>query len=182
MQIVVEKFSGDNGAFYETANDAEKLLIRQISGYDGVEPSGNSISAWAFLKLSAYLIKPELAQKAENIFLSFNDELMDYGLNSTYMLQALHLYLGGLKEVAIIGKKNDAPTQSLLKTVRKGFFPNSVIAFSYEEDIEINAKTIPLLRDRKLQNGKATAYVCRVGACLPPVQTSEELVKLLSYG
>ena len=50
-----------------------------------------------------------------------------------------------------------------------------------EEDIEINAKTIPLLKDRKLQNGKATAYVCRVGACLPPVQTSEELVKLLSY-
>ena len=98
------------------------------------------------------------------------------------MLQALHLYLGGLKEVAIVGKKNDASTQSLLKTVRKGFYPNSVIAFSYEEDIDINGKNIPLLRNRKLQNGKATAYVCRVGVCLPPVQTSEELVKLLSYG
>ena len=79
-------------------------------------------------------------------------------------------------------KKNDELTQSLLKTVRKGFFPNAVIAFSYEQDIDFNAKTIPLLRDRKLQNGKATAYVCRVGACLPPVQNSEELVKLLSYG
>jgi len=181
MQIVVDKFSGDNGAFYETANDAEKLLIRQISGYDGVEPSGNSIAAMAFLKLAAYLIKPELIQKAENIFLSFNDELMEYGLNSTYMLQALHLYLGGLKEVAIVGKKNDSLTQNLLTTVRKGFFPNSVFAFSYEEDVDINAKTIPLLRDRQLQNGKATAYVCRFGACLPPVQTSEGLVKLLSY-
>ncbi|MBC8283184.1 MAG: thioredoxin domain-containing protein [Nitrospinae bacterium] len=181
MQRVVEKFSSNNGAFHETASDAEELLVRQISGSDGVEPSGNSSAAMAFLKLSAYLIDPELTQKAENIFLSFYDELMEYGLNSAYMLQALHLYLGGLKEVAIVGKKNDATTQDFLTTIRKGFFPNSVFAFSYEEDVDINAKTIPLLEGRKLQNGKATAYVCRQGTCLPAVQTSEELVKLLSY-
>lgn len=181
MQLVVEKFSSENGAFYETASDAEKLIIRQISGYDGVEPSGNSSAALAFLKLSAYLIDPELTKKAENIFLSFSDELMEYGLNSSYMLQALHLYLGGLKEVAIVGKKNDAATQNFLTTIRKGFFPNSVFAFSYEDEIEKNAKIIPLLKGRKLHQGKATAYVCRQGTCLPPVQTSEELVKLLSY-
>ncbi len=181
MQRVVEKFSSDSGAFYETANDAEELLVRQISGNDGVEPSGNSSAALAFLKLSAYLIDPELTRKAENIFLSFNDELMEYGINSAYMSQALHLYLGGLKEVAIVGKKNDAATQSLLNTIRKGFYPNSVFAFSYEDELEKNAKIIPLLEGRSLYQGKAIAYVCRQGTCLPPVQTSEELVKLLSY-
>jgi len=181
MQRVVEKFSSDGGAFYETANDAEELLVRQISGSDGVEPSGNSSSALAFLKLSAYLGDSELTKKAENIFLSFNDELMEYGINSAYMLQALHLYLGGLKEVAIVGKKNDAATQSLLTAIRKGFYPNSVFAFSYEDEVEKNAKIIPLLEGRSLYQGKATAYVCRQGTCLPPVQTSEELVKLLSY-
>jgi uncharacterized protein len=181
MQVVVEKFSSESGAFHETASDAEKLLVRQISGYDGVEPSGNSNAALAFLKLSAYLITPDLTRKAENIFLSFYDKLMEYGLNSAYMLQALHLYLGGLKEVAIVGKRNDAATQSFLSTIRKGFFPNSVFAFSYEDVVEKNAKIIPLLEGRKLHQGKATAYVCRQGTCLPPVQTSEELVKLLSY-
>jgi uncharacterized protein len=181
MQRVVDKFSSDTGAFHETASDAEELLVRQISGYDGVEPSGNSNAALAFLKLSAYLIDPELTKKAENIFLSFYDELMEYGINSAYMLQALHLYLGGLKEVAIIGRKNDTATQNFLTTLRKGFFPNSVFAFSYEDEVEKNAKIIPLLEGRKLHQGKATAYVCRQGTCLPPVQTSEELVKLLSY-
>jgi uncharacterized protein len=181
MQLVVEKFSSETGAFHETASDAEKLLVRQISGYDGVEPSGNSNAALAFLKLSVYLTDPELTQKAENIFLSFYDELMEYGLNSAYMLQALHLYLGGLKEVAIIGKNNDATTQGFLYTIRKGFFPNSVFAFSYEDEVKKNAKIIPLLEGRKLHQGKATAYVCRQGTCLPPVQTTEELVKLLSY-
>lgn len=182
MKTVVEKFSSECGAFHETANDAEKLLVRQVSGYDGVEPSGNSSAAMAFLKLSAYLIDPKLTRKAEKIFLSFYNELMEYGINSAYMLQALHLYLGGLKEVAIVGKKNDALTRDFLTTIRKGFFPNSVFAFSYEEDVDIKAKTIPLLEGRKLKNDQATAYVCRQGSCLPPAQSSEELVKLLSYG
>jgi len=181
MQRVVEKFSGESGAYYETTSDAEELLVRQVSGYDGVEPSGNSNAALAFLKLSAYLIDPELSKKAENIFLSFYEELMEYGLNSAFMLQALHLYLGGLKEVAIVGKKNDAATQSLLTTIRTGFLPNAVFAFAYEEEVAQNAKTIPLLEGRTLHQGKATAYVCRQGTCLPPVHTSEELLKLLSY-
>ena len=83
--------------------------------------------------------------------------------------------------MAIIGKKNDSATKSFLTTIRKGFFPNSVFAFSYDDEIEKNAKIIPLLEGRELHQGKVVAYVCHQGTCLPPVQTSEELVKLLSY-
>ena len=181
MQRVEDKFCNVNGTFHETASDGEKLLVRQISGYDGVEPSGNSNAALAFLRLSAYLAEPALSLKAEKIFLSFSDELMEYGLNSAFMLQALHLYLGGLKEVAVVGKRNDLTTQKMLDTLRKGFYPNAVFAFAYEDEIENTGKLIPLLKDRKLMNGKGTAYVCRQGACLAPVQSAEELVKLLSY-
>ena len=151
MHLVVEKFSSETGAFYETATDAEKLLVRQISGYDGVEPSGNSNAALAFLKLSVYLSDPGLTKKAENIFLSFYDELMEFGLNSTYMLQALHLYLGGLREVAIIGKRNDTATQNFLTTIRKGFFPNSVFSFSYEDEIE-NCFEEAIIYDKTKEN------------------------------
>jgi hypothetical protein len=181
MQRVEDKFSNENGTFYETASDGEELLVRQISGYDGVEPSGNSNAALTLLRLSAYLAKPELASRAEKILLNFSDELMEYGLNSAFMLQALHLYLGGLKEVAVVGKRNDPTTQELLSTLRTGFYPNAVFAFAYEDQIESAGKLVPLLKDRKLINGKGTAYVCRQGTCLAPVDSAEELVKLLSY-
>jgi uncharacterized protein len=181
MQRVEDKFLSDNGTFHETASDGEELLVRQISGYDGVEPSGNSNAALALLRLSAYLTDPSLSLKAEKIFLNFNEELMEHGLNSAFMLQALHLYLGGLKEVAVVGKRNDSATQELRDALRKGFYPNAVFAFAYEDEIEDAGKTIPLLRDRELINGKATAYVCRQGACLAPVHSVEELAKLLSY-
>ncbi len=179
MQRVEDKFHGENGMFHETASDGEKLLVRQISGYDGVEPSGNSNAALAFLRLSAYLTEPALARKAEKIFSGFHDELMEYGLNSAFMLQALHLYLGGLKEVAVVGKRNDAATRELLDAVRKRFCPTAVFAFAYEDEIE--STSIPLLQSRKLVSGKVTAYVCKQGTCLAPVHSAEELMKLLSY-
>ncbi|MBT5868186.1 MAG: thioredoxin domain-containing protein [Nitrospinaceae bacterium] len=181
MLRVEDKFSNENGTFHETASDGEELLVRQISGYDGVEPSGNSNAALTLLRLSAYLADPTLALKAEKIFLNFSEELMEYGLNSAFMLQALHLHLGGMKEVAVIGKRNDPTTEELLNTLRKGFYPNAVFAFVYEDEVENAGKTIPLLKNRQLVNGKATAYVCRQGACLAPVHSAEELVKLLSY-
>ena len=180
MQTVEEKFSSE-GAYYETAVDAEKLIVRQISGYDGVEPSGNSNASLAFLKLGAYLANPDFIRSAEKIFLAFHEDLTEYGMNSSFMMQALHLYLGGLKEVAIIGKRNDLSTQEMLKTIRSQFFPNAVFAFAYEDEVAKKGADLPLLSGKTIINGKATAYVCRLGTCLTPVNSSEDLVNLLKY-
>jgi uncharacterized protein len=180
MHIVEEKFSSE-GAYYETAVDAEKLIVRQISGYDGVEPSGNSNAALAFLKLSAYLANPNLIRNAEKIFLAFNEDLEEHGVNSSFMMQALHLYLGGLNEVAIIGKKNDPSTKEMLKTIRSQFFPNAVFAFSFEDEVAKNSVDVPLLSEKKITRNKVTAYVCRLGICMAPVNSSEDLINLLKY-
>ena len=106
---------------------------------------------------------------------------MEYGLNSSFMMQALHLYLGGLKEVAIVGPRNHPSTDAMLKAVRRGFFPNAVFAFAYADEAESTGKEVPLLAGRKGVDGKATAYVCRQGTCLAPVTSVEELANLLKY-
>jgi uncharacterized protein YyaL (SSP411 family) len=151
MQTVEEKFSSD-GAYYETAVDAEKLIVRQISGYDGVEPSGNSNASLAFLKLGAYLANLDFIRCAEKIFLAFHEDLTEYGMNSSFMVKSLHLYLG-LKEVAIIGKRNDPSTKEMLKTIRSQFFPNAVFAFSYEDEVAKKIADVPLLAEKK-NNGR----------------------------
>ena len=180
MQTVEEKFSSW-GAYYETASDGEKLIVRQISGYDGVEPSGNSNAGLAFLKLGAYLADADSIARAEKIFLAFHEDLTEYGMNSSFMMQALHLYLGGLKEVAIIGLRNHPSTKEMLKTIRSGFFPNAVFAFAYEDEAAQKSIDLPLLAGRQIKNGKATAWVCKLGTCLSPVTSPEELTSLLNY-
>ncbi len=177
MNIVEEKFSSEK-AYYETANDGENLIVRQISGYDGVEPSGNSNAALAWLKLAAYHLNPEFERRAEKVFLAFYDDLMEYGLNSAFMMQGLHLYLSGLKEVAIIGVRNHPSTEKMLNYIRKGFFPNAVFAFSMEDDSQKNR--VPLLAGKTALDGKATAYVCHHGTCLAPVTSIDNLEKLLN--
>jgi uncharacterized protein len=180
MDRVEEKFASEKGgAYYETASDGEELIIRQISGYDGVEPSGNSAAALAFIKLSAYLGLPDYLSKAEKIFCAFHEDLSEYGLNSSCMLQALHLYLGGIKEVVLIGKRNDPKTDGILSHIRKGFFPNAVFAFAFED--EVLGTNIPLLAGKALIDGKPTIYVCRLGSCLSPIHSIEELNKQLQY-
>ncbi|PIQ99910.1 MAG: thioredoxin domain-containing protein [Nitrospinae bacterium CG11_big_fil_rev_8_21_14_0_20_45_15] len=179
MDRVEEQFASEKGAYYETASDGESLIIRQISGYDGVEPSGNSAAALAFIKLSAYLGSPDYLSKAEKIFCAFYEDLSEYGLNSSYMLQALHLYLGGIKEVVLIGKRNDSATDEMLFHIRKGFFPNAVFAFAYED--EVSGTNIPLLTGKALVDGKPTIYVCRLGSCLSPVHSIEALNQQLQY-
>jgi len=46
-------------------------------------------------------------------------------------------------------------------------------------DDTVAIQTIPLLADRPLKDGKPTAYVCQNFACLSPVNTPEELERLL---
>jgi uncharacterized protein YyaL (SSP411 family) len=176
MQRVEEKFASE-GAYYETASDAEKLIVRQISGYDGVEPSGNSNAALAFLKLSAYFADPKGIASAEKIFMSFHEDLMEYGLNSSAMMQALHLYLGGVKAVAVVGEKNHPSTKEMLGFIQGAFIPNAVFAFAANGA----PSTLPLLEGREMVGGQATAYVCQQGTCLPPVTSVEELKNLLKF-
>ncbi len=181
METVEEKFATGKGAYYETAVDGEELIVRQVSGYDGVEPSGNSNAAMAWLRLSALRAEPEYVERSEKIFIGFHDEVMDYGINSSAMMQAFHLYLGGLKEVAIVGLRGDESTETMLKTVRRGFFPNAVFAFAYEDEVDAVSKAVPLLAGRKAVDGKATAYVCKLGTCLLPTTSPEDLENLLDY-
>ena len=179
MSAVERKFAAENGAYYETASDAENLIVRQITAYDGVEPSGNSSAAMVFLKLSALRLDPDLQEKAVKIFQAFHDDVMDYGLNSPFMMQALHLYLAGVKEVAVVGPRNHPSTLKMLKLIRQKFFPQAVFAFAYEDEVETIGRQVPLLAGRKTINGQATAYVCRRGACSLPITTVEKLQILL---
>ncbi len=181
MERVEKKFATGNGAYYETASDGEELIVRQISGYDGVEPSGNSNAAMAWLKLAALRAEPEYIQRAEKIFVAFHDEVMNYGINASAMMQAFHLYLGELKEIALVAPRNHESTETMLKKIRQGFFPNAVFAFAYEDDVDAASESVPLLAGKKSVDGKATAYVCKLGTCLAPVTSPDALENLLGY-
>ena len=173
-------FRNADGPYFDSGNDGEVLLTRNAEGYDGVEPSGNSSLANAFLKLHAYGLSSEFHENAQRIFQSFAPQIEQAGISFSAMLGGLHFSLSKAKEIVISGRRGEKKTELLLDELRREYHPNVVVSFLENgEDIETE-KIIPLTSGRSMVNDMATAYVCEDKSCKMPVQSVEELLKLLT--
>ncbi|MDH4247352.1 MAG: thioredoxin domain-containing protein [Deltaproteobacteria bacterium] len=181
MREVNRLFRNDHGPYHDTGSDAETLLTRGAEGYDGVEPSGNSSAALAFLRLHAYGLHEEGFQDdALRIFGSFRPWLEQAGVSFSALLTALDFHLAPPREVVVVGAPDDPATVALLNEARRRFHPARVLAGGAPEQVAALAGEIPLLRNRSAVGGRPTAYVCRDMSCRLPVHTPEELRALLT--
>ncbi len=180
LEDVNQLFHHEHGPYYDTGIDAEKLLTRNMEGYDGVEPSGNSAAALAFLKLDAYGAAGSYYEDAKRILNGFEQHLKRAGVSFSAMHWALHWTLSSPKQVVIVGERGDADTEALLAVVRQGFHPNTVTAFVPQSNPHPVTEVIPVTQNRIAVDGKATAYVCQNMTCQLPVHTPDALQEQLT--
>jgi hypothetical protein len=180
MREVNRLFRNPEGPYFDTGGDAEPLLARTSEGYDGVEPSGNSAAALAFLRLHAYGVREGFDVDALRIFSGFAQYLHQAGVSFSAMLAALHFHLAPPREIVIVGDPAAPETQALLAVTHRRYLPDAVLAFAAPGDVAEAARHIPLLEGRQAIGGKATAYVCRDMACQLPVHTPDELERQLA--
>jgi uncharacterized protein YyaL (SSP411 family) len=95
-----------------------------------------------------------------------------------YVFGALDFAISPSKEFALLGDPHAADTRALLRVINSHYVPNSVLACCAPEHTAA-VQAIPLLANRPLKEGKATAYVCQNFTCQAPVNTPEELGKLI---
>ena len=172
-------FRNEDGPYYDTGIDGEVLLTRNAEAYDGVEPSGNSSLAQAFLRLRAYGLAPQYYEDAQRIFRSFAPHLEQAGVSFSAMLCGLHFSLSAAKEVVISGRRGEAETELLLAELRCEYHPNIVVSFVENGKNPETEKIIPLASGRAMVNDSATAYVCQNQTCQIPVHSVDELRQLL---
>jgi len=182
MDAVNALFRNEDGPYFDTGSDAEQLLARNMEGYDGVEPSGNSAAAQAFLRLHAYGAGESYLADALRIFGGFRQHLLKAGVSFPAMLNALDFHLAPPREVAIVGDPDAADTQALLDELRTNFHPRTVVAFAPPERVADDAARIPLLESRQAVGGRPTAYVCRGQTCRLPVHSPDDLRAQLAEG
>ncbi|MEC7886465.1 MAG: thioredoxin domain-containing protein, partial [SAR324 cluster bacterium] len=154
-------FRNPDGPYYDTGTDGEVLLTRNAEGYDGVEPSGNSSLAHAFLRLRAYGLAPQYYEDTQRIFRGFAQHLEQAGVSFSAMLGGLHFSLSVAKEVVISGRRGEADTELLLDELRREYHPNIVVSFVENGESPETEKIIPLASGRAMVNDSATAYVCQ---------------------
>jgi uncharacterized protein YyaL (SSP411 family) len=173
---MLDRFWEDGqGIFFDTARDAETLVVRPRDLYDSATPSGNSAATLALLRLAELTGEERFRTVAERVLASFADQLARFPGAFSHLVTALDRYLAVPQEVAIVGRPGDEDTEALLRVVRRAYLPNTAVALRRPKEGEEVAELIPLLQGRMALDGKATAYVCERFACQRPVATPEDL-------
>jgi uncharacterized protein YyaL (SSP411 family) len=179
MDEAIKLFADEqNGGFFDTGSDSEALVSRPKDIMDNATPAGNSVAADVLLRLNAFTGEEDYRRRAEDYLRPLADVMVQHPQAFGHALGALDFALSAVKEFAIMGDPRGADTRSLLEVINERYLPNSVLACAAPDNSEAT-RAVPLLADRPLKDGKATAYVCQNFTCLAPVNTPEELEQLL---
>ncbi len=175
---ILARFTDPDGGFFDTADDAEALVVRPASLQDNASPSGGAMAAVVFLRLAAFTGEPAYRSAAESAIARVGGLLDRYPLAFTWWLVGLDLLASGIAEVAIVGRADDAARSALVAVADAGYRPRQVVACTSDP----HASGLPLLQARFALDGRPTAFVCRDFACRQPVTEPAALAALLSAG
>jgi uncharacterized protein len=169
---LLQLFHDDQGGgFFTTGSDAESLIVRPKEYQDNATPAENSLAADGLLRLAALTGEERYEAPAVEVLDLLGPLLAEHATAFAYLLGALERLVTPPLEVAIVGPDSDG-TDPLRREVYARLLPASVTVTAAPgtgDDVT------PLLADRELLDGKATAYVCEHFACRLPVTSPQEL-------
>jgi uncharacterized protein YyaL (SSP411 family) len=161
-----------SGRWFDTADDAEQLMVRPADPLDGATPSGASSIAEALLA-AAHLVDADRAvrygQAVEDTLLAHSPLLARAPRSSGHWLTVAEAAVRGPLQVAVA---SDSPDSELLAAARQ-LAPGGTIV------VGGTVNSSPLLEGRDQVNGNDAAYVCRGRTCDLPVTSAGELADAL---
>jgi uncharacterized protein YyaL (SSP411 family) len=178
LEVAVEWFRdyGTPGAFFDTADDSERLIRRPADPTDNASPSGASALAGALLAASV-LAEPEDANGYR--------ELVDGAVTRAGLLigraprfagqwaAVAEAWLAGPLQVAVVGSGGRADELRAAAVARAA---GGAVVLAGAPD----QPGAPLLAARPLVDGGPAAYVCRGFVCDMPVTTVDDLARQLA--
>ena len=180
MAVVLARFADQAGGFFDTSDDHEALITRPKGLEDSATPSGGAMTATVLLKLAAYTGEGRYRNAAEAALGPVLPHLGRYPTGFGQWLVALDLALAPVREIAVAGDLSDPKTRGLLAVAFDGFRPHQVVAAGVPDLAASADRTVPLLRDRPMLDGRPTAYVCRGFVCELPVADPAALAARLA--
>jgi len=168
--------------FFYTSSDHEELIARNKEAHDGSTPSGNSMAAWALLRLGRICGRSDLEEIAFSTLEFMSSVLAQSPTAAAQALLALDFQLGPTREIAIVDGTKPEESADVLKAVHHRFLPNKLIVrkTSALTDDALPVALRPLLQGKVARGGSATIYICDHGTCGLPVVGVKGLETALS--
>jgi len=163
-------FGDDESAgLFTSGVDAEQLLVSMKDLYDDATPSANSLAANGLLRLAALTGESRYEEPARAIAAMLAPSAASHPTAFAHVLNVIERVTTSPLEIAVIGERDDQPTQQLRAEIFGRLLPASVTLTGRARD------DLPLLAGRELRDGRPTAYVCEHYTCRQPVTNADEL-------
>jgi uncharacterized protein YyaL (SSP411 family) len=188
------------GGWYSTTGKDASVLLRLKEEYDGAEPAASSVSVLNLLTLSHLTdstpnaptpnsqssggggvgvgslgVGSSFAEKIERTLAMFGGSAAMRGRAVPMMLAALSTYHAGMPQIVVAGGADAPDTRALTDVVRRHYLPTAVVVPLTGPHRETLAPLLPWTASLRMQDGRATAYVCREFACQMPATSPDEL-------
>jgi uncharacterized protein YyaL (SSP411 family) len=172
LDVALAHFAAPGGGFYDTADDAERLVTRPADPTDNATPSGLSAMVAALTAYTALSGETRYREAAEAALATVAPIVDKHPRFTGYSAASGEALLSGPYEIAIVAGEGGA--DELLQAARQYAPPGAVVVAGAPDQ-----PGVPLLADRPALGGLPTAYVCRGFVCDRPVTDAGELVAQL---
>jgi uncharacterized protein len=176
LEVVLRHFAdAQNGGFFFTADDHEKLIHRSKIFSDDATPSGNGIAAFVLQRMGHLLAQPSYLKEAERTLRAGWKAIEQHPHAHTGLLAALEELLEPPQIVVLRG--GEPAMRIWQQELAKLYSPHQIVLA-----IPANAQGLPPALAGKTVRGSVVAYVCRGSVCSAPVESFEELVRSCGAG
>ncbi len=155
------------GAFFASAQEDASKLMRLKDDYDGAEPSGNSAALMNLLRLHQITGRADYDDTARRLIAVFSERLAQTPWAMPQMLAACEFHLAPHREIVLSGEVGD----DILRLLWQDFDPNRTLLEA--------GPALAAFRPETAQMTGPAVYVCQNFTCQTPVNTVEDLAKLL---
>ncbi|MEJ2290837.1 MAG: hypothetical protein P8Y05_03855, partial [Deinococcales bacterium] len=161
-------FAAPDGGFYSTSERAERLLVRPRSLADASVPSDNAAAAELLARLGRLTGDTALTAAAEAAVAPLGAAMERHPQAFASALAVRRTLATPPREVVLVGDPAAEDTAALVAAWRRRADPE-VDALLVTAPDDPLGRRCPLAQGRERIGGRATAYVCRAGACRLPV-------------
>ena len=165
-QILARFADSENGGFFDTPIDHEKLITRPKDLFDNATPSGTSVACDVLLRHALLFAVPEYERAASDALNSIWPLAERYPSGFGFLLGVEEWRSGQPKEIALTGQSS-----ALRRIIGETFLPHRVLVAGAA------SADLPLMENRP--HDKTLAYVCVGYACEEPTADPERLRELL---
>ena len=169
---LVEHFWDEKSdSFFFTADTHEKLIIRPKSNYDLSMPSGNSVTANAFLRLYHITQEEKFHKITQQILESQAVMASENPFAFGYLLNVLYLAIEKPTEITILNTKN----HELLDILYKKFIPESImVQIDTKSKLDVLSKLL-FFTGKQFPQNETSVFVCKNFSCSLPLTNIKDI-------